>query len=127
MEHGLRRWAPDSYQSTLNIQPVIPITLNKDWNLITRTIFPIESWPAPCSDTHVAGIGDMTFSMFLSPANSGKFVWGVGPAFLFPTASSSEVGSGEWGLANNRCSLHGQENRGGRSGQPHLVIRGLGR
>ena len=31
----------NGYKFTLNIQPVIPISLNKDWNLILRTIFPI--------------------------------------------------------------------------------------
>ena len=30
----------DATQWVLNVQPVIPITLNKDWNLITRTICP---------------------------------------------------------------------------------------
>ena len=94
------------YQSTLNIQPVIPISVTKDWNIITRTIFPIVSWPAPQSDNHVAGIGDMTFSAFLSPAKSGKFVWGIGPAFLFPTASSPDLGQGEWGLGPTLVGLY---------------------
>ena len=31
----------DVTQWVLNVQPVIPIPLNKDWNLITRTIMPI--------------------------------------------------------------------------------------
>ncbi|MGB8465034.1 MAG: hypothetical protein WCE49_08835, partial [Terrimicrobiaceae bacterium] len=86
-----------SYQSTLNIQPVIPIAINENWNIITRTILPVESWPTT-GDNHVAGIGDTTFTAFLSPGKPGKFIWGVGPAFLFPTASSSELGSGKWGL-----------------------------
>jgi hypothetical protein len=94
----------NSYQSTLNIQPVIPITLNKDWNLITRTIFPVESWPAPHSGAHVPGIGDTTFSMFLSPASSGKFVWGFGPAFFCfqlraaPNLKPANEGSGQQSL-----------------------------
>jgi hypothetical protein len=33
----------DETQNILNIEPVIPVTLNKDWNLITRTIFPTTS------------------------------------------------------------------------------------
>ena len=41
-----------------------------------------------------------------SPANPGKFVWGVGPAFFFPTASSSELGSGEWGLGPSIVGLY---------------------
>ena len=28
-------------QNILNIQPVIPFTLNKDWSLVTRTIMPL--------------------------------------------------------------------------------------
>src|SRR5271165_279195 len=37
----------DTTQWDLNVQPVIPITLNKDWNLITRTIMPIINQPSP--------------------------------------------------------------------------------
>jgi hypothetical protein len=33
-------------QNILNIQPVIPMTLDKDWNLITRTIITVISQPA---------------------------------------------------------------------------------
>ena len=33
----------NGYKFTLNIQPVIPISISKDWNLIVRTIFPIVS------------------------------------------------------------------------------------
>jgi hypothetical protein len=95
-----------SHVSTLNIHPVIPITINENWNLITRTILPVESWPAPSSDTHVAGIGDTTFTAFLSPGKPGKFIWGVGPAFLFPTASSPELGSGKWGLGPSLVGLY---------------------
>jgi len=35
----------DATQWICNVQPVIPITLNKDWNLITRTIMPIINQP----------------------------------------------------------------------------------
>jgi hypothetical protein len=31
------------YKFTLNIQPVVPISISKDWNLIVRTILPIVS------------------------------------------------------------------------------------
>jgi hypothetical protein len=33
----------DGYKFTLNIQPVIPISISKDWNMIVRTIVPIVS------------------------------------------------------------------------------------
>ena len=94
-----------TYQSTLNIQPVIPISINEDWNIITRTIMPVDSWPT-AGNNHVAGIGDTTFTAFLSPGKPGKFIWGIGPAFLFPTASSPELGSGQWGLGPSLVGLY---------------------
>ena len=33
-------------QNILNIQPVIPVEINKDWNIITRTIVPVISMPS---------------------------------------------------------------------------------
>src|SRR5215467_10373460 len=64
-------------QNVLNIQPVIPIELNKDWNIITRTILPVIWQPAVSpEDTHVTGIGDLQFTAFLSPANPGEWIWG---------------------------------------------------
>src|SRR5262249_17359055 len=68
----------DATQWILNVQPVIPISLNKDWNLITRTIMPIINQPSPTSGIPSAfGLGDINPSLFLSPANSGKLIWGA--------------------------------------------------
>ena len=91
----------DGFSYTLNVQPVIPITLNADWNLISRTILPIayrDYLPPPDGDTF--GLGDITQSLFLSPANPGPsgIVWGVGPAFLIPTATDNFLGSGKFGI-----------------------------
>lgn len=39
---------PDSaMQYTVNIQPVIPFSISKDWNLITRTIMPVIHAESP--------------------------------------------------------------------------------
>jgi hypothetical protein len=87
----------DVTQWILNVQPVIPITLNKDWNLITRTIIPIINQPSPAAGIPSAsGLGDINPSFFFSPKNSGKLIWGLGPTMTFPTASSSLLGSGKW-------------------------------
>jgi hypothetical protein len=87
----------DATQWVLNVQPVIPITLNKDWNLITRTIMPIINQPSPAPGIPSAfGLGDINPSLFLSPANAGKLIWGVGPTMTFPTASDSLLGNGKW-------------------------------
>ena len=86
-------------QNILNIQPVWPISLNDDWNLITRTIFPVISQPGFLSgDDRTFGLGDTLFTAFFSHKNSGKLVWGVGPALLLPTATDDALGSDEWAI-----------------------------
>jgi hypothetical protein len=87
----------DATQWVLNVQPVIPITLNKDWNLIARIITPIINQPSPAPGIRSAfGLGDINPTFFLSPANPGKLIWGVGPTLTFPTASDSLIGAGKW-------------------------------
>src|SRR5260370_1302438 len=57
---------------TANIQPVVPISISKDWNLIIRTILPViyaES-PVKGGSAH-SGLGDTTQSFFLSPNAPG--------------------------------------------------------
>ncbi|WP_431298105.1 transporter [Tabrizicola sp. BL-A-41-H6] len=89
----------DGNAFTLNIQPVVPISLNDNWTLISRTILPLTYRDyAALPDSHVSGIGDITQSFFFSPKQSVNGVtWGVGPVFLLPTASDDRTGSGKWG------------------------------
>ncbi len=84
---------------TTNIQPVIPITLSDDWNLISRTILPVtaQSDVFPGAGSQF-GLGDITQSLFFSPAKSSQLIWGVGPAFLIPTGTDRLLGSGKFGL-----------------------------
>ena len=84
----------DEVQNVLNIQPVIPVTINENLNLITRTIIPIMSQPDfyTGGEGRVTGLGDITLSTFFSPSDSAKLTWGVGPMFLFPTATDGPLG-----------------------------------
>ncbi len=87
-------------QEILNIQPVIPLHINDDWNIITRTIVPViwnpSLLPAPSVPQ---GIGPTTFSAFLSPKNpTNGWLWGVGPVVQIPTITSPTLGSNVWGL-----------------------------
>ncbi len=83
-------------QDVFNIQPVIPAPLNEHWMLITRVIQPIVWQPAPAAVTGGQfGFGDMNPTFFLSPADPGKLIWGVGPAMIFPTATSTALGQGK--------------------------------
>ena len=40
----------DAYRYTLNVQPVVPIALTPDWNLIVRTIVPVTYAEAAAAD-----------------------------------------------------------------------------
>ena len=55
-------------RSTINIQPVIPFSLNENWNVISRTILPVidqkDIYPSAGSQS---GIGDIVQSVFFSP------------------------------------------------------------
>jgi len=126
----------DRTQNVLNIQPVIPFRISKDWNLITRWITPIVYQPLPIAQTSgspnaqtgVYGLGDMNPSFLFSPKKS-KVTWGIGPTFVFPTATNTRyLGQGKlsmgpsivvlvqpshWTigfLANNYWSVAGQSN-----------------
>ncbi len=81
-------------QEILNIQPVVPMHLSEDWNMISRTIIPVVSQPDPLTNSSTGGIGDITQSLFLSPAHPGKLIWGVGPVFTIPSASDPILGTG---------------------------------
>jgi hypothetical protein len=98
-------------RSTLNIQPVIPISLNQDWNLISRTILPVIYAASPASGVSSNwGLGDTTASLFLSPKQPiGGWIIGAGPVFLIPTATDTALGSGKWGAGPTAVLLR-QEN-----------------
>jgi len=86
-------------QNILNIQPVIPIEISPEWNIITRTIVPVISQPKLSQDSERKnGIGDTVLSAFLSPAKPGHWIWGVGPVVQLPTNTSDELGNKNWGL-----------------------------
>jgi hypothetical protein len=85
-------------QNILNIQPVVPIKLTEDINLITRTIFPIIRQPDLTRDNGntTNGLGDISTSLFFSPAKSGQVIWGLGPILQFPTATDEVLGTRKW-------------------------------
>jgi hypothetical protein len=103
----------NGYKFTLNIQPVIPLSISKDWNLIIRTILPIVSQhdlffvpnlpkdsPLQPQNRSQDGLSDTTQSFFFSPKKPGPFglVWGIGPAFLYPTGTHPLLDTGTFSI-----------------------------
>jgi hypothetical protein len=90
------------WNNNWNFQPVLPISLTKDWNLITRPVMPFYNIvPHPTISgewERDAGLGDLALLELLSPAHSGNWVLGAGPTAIFPTATSGFTGQGKWQL-----------------------------
>ena len=89
----------DGTQNILNIQPVIPVSLSPEWNLITRTILPIVTQPGfTAGQSSTTGLGDLQFSAFLSPNTATGLIWGAGAIVQAPTNSNDRLGNDRWGL-----------------------------
>lgn len=87
-------------RNTLNFQPVIPISISENLNMIGRVVLPIVTQN---NITGVAekqsGLSDAVLSGFFSPKNTKNgFTWGAGPAFLIPTGTDDFLTSKKFGI-----------------------------
>jgi hypothetical protein len=96
----------DRTQNILNIQPVIPVSVSKNWDLVVRWITPVIYQPLPVAQasgppaqtTGTYGLGDMNPSFFLVPKKS-KVIWGIGPTLVLPTATNTTLlGQGKFSM-----------------------------
>lgn len=86
----------DQTRFVMNVQPVMPFSVNKDWNLIARVIMPFVSQPALApGGMPTFGVSDVLASAFLSPTKAGV-IWGVGPVVSLPSTTEPTLGSGKW-------------------------------
>lgn len=102
----------DAFRYTLNLQPVVPLSIGPDMNLIIRTIAPYiyQEAPEPFLDSS-DGMGDIVQSFFLSPKEPvDGWILGGGPVFLWPTAWDDSLGSEKWGAGPTAVAL---QQRGG--------------
>ena len=130
----LKQCSDEGWRYTLNIQPVIPISIGRDWNLIVRTIIPyvyqedvfkgpaikleedidgipIDVMPGPRPSRVQSGLSDTVQSFFLSPKEPvAGWIVGGGPVFLYPTATDDLIGTEKWGAGPTVVVL--QQNKG---------------
>jgi hypothetical protein len=105
-------WDSGGSRTYLNLQPVVPISIGEDWNLISRTIVPLvyqeDLFPGAGSQF---GTGDITQSLFFSPKKptAGGWIWGVGPARMLPTATDDQLGTGQRGAGPTAVVLRQTE------------------
>jgi len=109
-------WGPYTrLQYNLNVQPVFPIMLGPNMNLIARTIIPVLNQPSPASPVVCAGpdgcpstfgLSDVQEQFFFAPKTKpGQLIWGAGPIFQFPTATPNTLGSGKWSAGPDAVAL----------------------
>jgi hypothetical protein len=101
------------YRVTANVQPVVPLKLNENWTLISRTILPViyqdNISPVPGTGDQF-GLGDVVQSFFFSPspvplgANS-QFIYGAGPVLLLPTGTEKLLTTDKWGAGPTAVGL----------------------
>ena len=91
--------AGDGFQYRVNVQPVVPFTLNEDWNVISRTIVPYVYQENVLGTSSQSGLSDTVQSLFFSPKapTASGWIWGAGPVFLLPTATDDLLGGEKWG------------------------------
>ncbi len=97
-------------KNTLNIQPVIPVSLNPNLNMIVRVIMPvIAQRDIMGPGTSQTGLSDITATAFFAPTHiKNGLIWGVGPAFLIPTGTSKYLGTQKFGLGPSALVLKQQ-------------------
>lgn len=102
--------AGDGFQWKLNVQPVIPVSISEDWNLISRTIIPVIAQNDIVGTTSQSGLSDILYSGWFSPKapTSSGWIWGVGPALLFPTGTNSFLTANQWAAGPTGIALRQQ-------------------
>ena len=78
----------DGFRYTEESQPVYPMQISRDWNLLSRTTIPAVYQQNVEGRTTQAGLSDSTEGLFLSPVHTKSFIWGAGPNFLVPTGTN---------------------------------------
>ena len=95
---------PERNVVNLQFQPVLPLALTGNWNLITRPVFQVLNSSPYVNESgnlhRVTGFGDTIVATLLSPSPklAGRWLFALGPSFIFPTASNSRLGQNKWQL-----------------------------
>jgi hypothetical protein len=93
----------------LNFQPVLPIPIGKNLILINRPVIPLVTSPTFNKNSdieHTTGLGDIVLLSLLGPSATQGFIWGLGPSFVFPTATDDALGKGKYQVGPAGVALY---------------------
>jgi hypothetical protein len=100
----------DGFRYTLNFQPVIPISISEDFNLIIRTIVPIIAQDDVIPGTSQGGLGDIVQSFFFSPKKPvAGWDRGAWSGFSLAQCDGRLVGLGKVGPRADRVIVAAEE------------------
>jgi hypothetical protein len=94
--------ADDKVSFTWNMQPVLPIHLTKEWNLLNRAVIPLVD-SVPLTDRsggtkRTTGFGDIVLASVIAPNKAGGLLWGAGTTWQFDTATTKATGTQQWSV-----------------------------
>jgi len=97
----------DRTSNSLQLQPVIPWQISKNWLLVPRIVATAIAYEPDVAQPHggTIGTGDTVATFFFTPFRAGKVIWAVGPSLLIPTATDSRLGSGKWDIGPSAALL----------------------
>jgi hypothetical protein len=97
----------DRTSNSLQLQPVIPWQISKNWLLVPRIAATVLAYQPDVAQTHggTTGAGDTVATFFFTPFHAGKLIWAVGPSLPIPTATDSKLGTGKWDLGPSAALL----------------------
>ena len=85
-------------QSAFNIQPVVPVVGEK-WFVVNRFVVPVVSQPDVAENKSIFGLGDILYQGYFAPSpRVGENLWGVGPAFQFPSGTDDALSTKKWSI-----------------------------
>lgn len=87
----------NGFRWTMNLMPIFPFSLGKKVDIINRVVLPVISQVSIYGNTSQTGLGDLLINTFISP-KPGRFVWGIGPSFYFPTGFPNELSAKKWAM-----------------------------
>jgi hypothetical protein len=87
------------FSNVFNFQPSLPVPVGKARMLLIRPVFPLVTIPDAGQggeqNGFETGFGDMQVFSLYGPDKKDGVIWGAGLTFIFPTASSENLGSGK--------------------------------
>src|ERR1700733_2404300 len=95
----------DGFRYTMEAQPVYPVQISKDWNLLSRTTIAVVYQQNLYGRTTQTGLSDSTESLFLSPVHTKSIIWGAGPIFLAPTGTNGLLSTRKFGMGPTAVAL----------------------